>query len=386
MTSRDFPLPALLGGPPVRPQGPPSWPAPDEDVLAALQQAYADGSWGKYHGPAVKALEERLAEYHGVAHAVLCASGTLAVEIALRGFGVIPGREVIMSAYDYPGNFLSVHALGARPVLVDVRPENLALDVALLEEAVSPGASAIVVSHLHGGVVPMRRLMDFAERRRIPVLEDAAQAPGGRVDGRRAGTWGELGVISFGGSKLLSAGRGGAILTNRPDWHQRIRLLLQRGVNHLATISELQATVLLPQLAKLDARNRQRRDSVERLRPRLERIPGLGLLRNEEGEHEPGYYKLGLRLDAARFGLAREKVVTAMRAEGIALDEGFAALHVGRSPNRYKKVSELDNAAAAQREVMILHHPVLLGSTADLDEIALAFEKVHYHRRLFDPS
>src|SRR5262249_61846018 len=87
-------LPTLLGGSPVRPQGPPDWPLPDEAVLRALQSAYLDGSWGKYHGPHVERLEQRLAEYHGVAHAAACGSGTFAVETALRALRIGPGDEV----------------------------------------------------------------------------------------------------------------------------------------------------------------------------------------------------------------------------------------------------------------------------------------------------
>src|SRR5262249_44170513 len=113
-------LPALLGGPAVRPQGPPDWPPPDESVRQALESAWRDGSWGKSHGGHVAALEARLADYHGVGHVLACGSGTFAVELALRALQVGPGDEVVLAAYDYPGNFLCVHAVGAMPVLVDV--------------------------------------------------------------------------------------------------------------------------------------------------------------------------------------------------------------------------------------------------------------------------
>src|SRR5437879_2701234 len=94
--------PTLLGGPPVRPAGPPSWPFPDDAVRAALLAAYADGFWGQYHGPYVEALEKHLAEYHGITHALACGSGTFAVELALRALQVGPGDEVILAAYDFP--------------------------------------------------------------------------------------------------------------------------------------------------------------------------------------------------------------------------------------------------------------------------------------------
>src|SRR5205823_4472841 len=128
----------------------------------ALFAAYADGSWGKYHGPHVEALEDQLAAYHGVAHALTCASGTFAVELALRALKVGPGDEVALAAYDYPGNFLSVHAVGAQPVLVDVEPGNWNLGPERLGEALGPATRAVIASHLHGGLVPMREVMAVA--------------------------------------------------------------------------------------------------------------------------------------------------------------------------------------------------------------------------------
>src|SRR5690242_15588273 len=101
----DSDLPAILGGASVRPQGPPDWPITDDAVLEALHTAYADGSWGRYHGGHVEQLEERLAAESGVERALTCGSGTFAVELALRALKVGPGDEVIMAAYDYGGNF-----------------------------------------------------------------------------------------------------------------------------------------------------------------------------------------------------------------------------------------------------------------------------------------
>src|SRR3954469_17040665 len=93
--------PSLLGGPPVRPEGPPEGPFPDPEVLDALRAAHADGSWARYLGPHCSRLEELLAEVLGVPHVVTCGSGTLAVEVALRAVGVGPGDEVILGAYDF---------------------------------------------------------------------------------------------------------------------------------------------------------------------------------------------------------------------------------------------------------------------------------------------
>jgi dTDP-4-amino-4,6-dideoxygalactose transaminase len=375
----DSTLPAILGGEPIRPQGPLQWPLADEAVLAAMQKAYVDGSWGRYHGGHVERLEQRLAAEHNVDRVLTCGSGTFAVELALRALKVGSGDEVVMAAYDYDGNFLSIHAVGARPVLVDVDADNWNLAPEALAAAFGPATRAVLVSHLHGGLVPMREVMELVGRQGVAVIEDAAQTPGALVQGRQAGTWGDVGILSFGGSKLLTAGRGGAILTSRADVAQRARLWLQRG-NHVCPLSELQAAVLMPQLDRLAERNVRRTRTVEMLRQHLRNVPGLRPFHNrDEADSQPAYYKLGFQFDAEAFGLSRARFVTAVRAEGIALDEGFRALHMGRSPNRWRAAGSLTQAERAHRGTVVLHHPILLGTDADIEQVARAIAIIHKH-------
>jgi dTDP-4-amino-4,6-dideoxygalactose transaminase len=383
-------LPAMLGGTPVRPEGPPASPPPDPDVRAALEAAVASGAWGQYHGEHVRALEAELAAFHGVPHAITCASGTLAVEAALRALRVGPGDEVVMAAYDYESNFLTVHALGARPVLVDVHPANWQLDPARLEAAISPQTKAVIGSHLHGGLVPMREVVDIARRHGIAVVEDAAQAPGAVVGGKPAGTWGDVGTLSFGGSKLLSAGRGGAILFNDAQLYQRAKTWLHRGVQQWAPLSELQAAALRPQLRKLKEATQRRAENVHALLEALKPLPGLQSLARPFSSvpaggaaSRPAFYKLGFQYDPAAFGLSREVFVKALRAEGIAFDVGFRALHVGRSPSRFLAAGDLTHAADAHERCVILHHPVLSGTAADVRQVAEAVAKVYRYRDRF---
>jgi len=368
-------LPALLGGRPVRPEGPPEWPAADPAVAEALQAAWRDGSWGKYHGGRVARLEERLAREHGVDSATACGSGTFAVELALRALPVGPGDEVLLSAYDYPGNFLAVHAVGARPVLLDVDPDNWNPSPDQLETGYSPSVKAVIVSHLHGGLAPMREITEWAASRGVGVAEDAAQAPGAVVQGRPAGTWGDAGVLSFGGSKLLTAGRGGALLTRRADVHQRARVALHRG-NVVCPLSELQAAVLAPQLDRLAERNVRRRRAVAFLADRLRDVPGLRLF-NNRADGEACYYKVGFQYDAGALGLPRSVFTAALRAEGVAMDDGFRGLHVGRSPRRFRTAGPLAEADRAHAGAVVLHHPVLLGDETDLEQVVAAVRKIH---------
>lgn len=366
---------ALYGGEPSVPEGPPSWPLADESVQQALEAAYTDGSWGRYHGPHVESLESRLAAYHSVPFALTCCSGTFAVELALRALRVKAGDEVILAGYDFSGNFRSIESIGARPVLVDIDPLSSSLDATLVEQAIGPDTCAIVVSHLHGGIAPMSSLREIADRRSLQIVEDACQTPGGQVEGRRAGTWGDVGVLSFGGSKLLTSGRGGAIVTAREDIFQRAKSYCEQG-NNAFPLSELQAAVLVPQLEKLDARNMIRRENAAFLREKIGGLSGLTPIERTPSESAAGPFKLAWTFDERACEVSREKFLAAMQAEGIAIDAGFRGF-TKRGSGRCRRVGDLAHSARAAESTILLHHPVLLESRATLERVAEAFLKVH---------
>lgn len=368
--------PAILGGQPVQPAGPPQWPPADPEVARVLEQMAADGSWGRYHGEYVPALTSQLQQFLDCEHLLLCSSGTAAVELALRGIGVGVDDEVILAGYDFRGNAGDILALGAVPVLVDVLPGTVAIDPALVERAISPATRAVLVSHLHGAVADMPRLRELADRHGLPVLEDACQMPGSTVYGRQAGLWGDVGVWSFGGSKLLSAGRGGLVYSGDAAIIQRARLYNQRG-NEASPLSELQAAVLLPQLNRLAERNRLRSTRVGALGRLLQEVDGLSLLPEADSDCEPGWYKTGIWYEAESFGgLSRNQFAAAMRAEGIALDSGFTPLHRQISRRRCRLAGSLEQAERAGDNLLVLHHPVLLEPADQLQLFVQAAERI----------
>jgi len=344
------------------------WPLPDDAVREALMRAFADGSWGSYHGPHSDRLRKRLSAMHDVEHVSLCCTGTIAVELALRGLKVAAGDEVILAGYDFAGNFRAIEAIGARPVLVDIDPRTWCLDHSHLASAVRRQARAIVVSHLHGGMAAMPEIMVFAAEHGLAVVEDACQSPGAIVDGRIAGAWGDASVLSFGGSKLLTAGRGGAILTRHADVHQRIKVFAQRG-NDAFALSELQGAVLLPQLERLDDRNRQRRASIQRI---LAATTGHRTLQPIQNRHDanPSFYKLAWLYfgEQTKGGRTREQFLAAAQAERIPLDSGFRGFAL-RSSRRCHVAGELTHSAQAAARTVVLHHPVLLADETEVDRI-----------------
>jgi dTDP-4-amino-4,6-dideoxygalactose transaminase len=375
--------PAILGGTPCLPAGPPAWPFPDEAVSLVLQQAQQSGLWGQYHGPWTEELRQQLADFHQTEEVLLCSSGTVAIELALRGLNIGPGDEVILAAYDFEGNFKNILAVGATALLVDVDRSNGNLDLQLLEQAITPATRCILVSHLHGGLVSMQAVTTLAQQHGISVIEDACQVPGAIVEGQIAGSWGDVGTLSFGGSKLLTAGRGGAVLTSSPQIAQRIRLYSFRG-NDAYPLSELQAGLLIPQLNRLPVQNQLRLDNVRQLKQTLGINSGLSFFENQrlspETESIPGYYKLGLWYHTEQFqGLSRELFCLAMQAEGVALYPGFKALHTIHSRRRYRQSNELSVATECGQQLVVLHHPVLLSNAATITQIARAVQRIQTH-------
>jgi perosamine synthetase len=366
---------ALYGGPPALQDVVPRWPPEDEAIAAAVAEALRDGDWGRYHGRYTRQLAERLAAHHDTPYVTLCSSGTVAVELALRGLGIGPGDEVIVAGYDFPGNFRAVEAVGARPVLVDLRRGDATLDVDQLHEAAGPKTRGVIVAHLHGSLAAMQRIVSMAQTHGWRVVEDACQCPGAVVDGRPAGSHADAGVLSFGGSKLLTSGRGGAVLTRDAAVHQRIRVYAQRG-NDAFPLSELQAAVLLPQWDRLPHRNAQRWQAVARLHELLRGVAALRPLPPAPAGAQPAYYKLGWYYCAEHAGgHSREAFIAAVAAEGVPLDAGFRGF-VRRGDRRCRHVGPLHESRRAAENMVLLHHPVLLEGDETIQRLAQAVIKV----------
>jgi dTDP-4-amino-4,6-dideoxygalactose transaminase len=372
---------ALDGGQPVLELPHPAWPIYDEDVQEALNQAGRDGSWGRYHGPHMDRLTAALADAHSVRHVLPCCSGTFAVELALRGLHVGASEEVILPGYDFGGNFRAIEAVQARPVLVDILPHTWCLDPERIIEALSPKTRAIIVSHLHGGMADMRTLRAIGDKHNLAIVEDACQSPGAMIQGRMAGTWGDVGVLSFGGSKLLTAGRGGALLTNRDDVAQRVKIFCERG-NHAFPLSELQAAVLPPQIRKLSERNAIRLHRAAQLVTSLADLRALRAVRENPPVSVASYFMLAFLYDAVHCGgWPRERFLAAVQAEGAPLDAGFRGF-VRRGTSRCRHAWSLEHSRSASDATVILHHPILLESPHKIERLSVAIRKVVDHARV----
>jgi dTDP-4-amino-4,6-dideoxygalactose transaminase len=220
-------------------------------------------------GREVELFEEEFAAYCETRFAVGVDSGTSALELALRAYGIGAGAEVITAANSFIATALAISHAGAKPVLVDVDPETHTIDVAGIERAVTPRSRAIVPVHLFGHPAHMDRIRQSAEKHKLIVIEDACQAHGARYQGRPAGSLGHAAAFSFYPGKNLGAyGDGGMVVTNDGDIAARLKMLRNygqtekyhhvfRGYNR--RLDTLQAAVLRVKLRYLDKWNAARR-------------------------------------------------------------------------------------------------------------------------------
>jgi dTDP-4-amino-4,6-dideoxygalactose transaminase len=213
-------------------------------------------------GPEVAALEEEVALYCGTAYGVGCSSGTDALLLALHALGIGPGSEVILPTFTFFATAGSVCRAGARPVFCDIDPATFNLDPVQVESKITERTRAILPVHLFGQCADMEPLWHIAERHDLLLVEDAAQALGSEYQGKRAGSLGSMGCLSFYPTKNLGGyGDGGMVLTSDPEWADRLTCLRIHGMEpkychrHLgwnARLDALQAALLRAKLPYLE--------------------------------------------------------------------------------------------------------------------------------------
>ena len=223
-------------------------------------------------GPHGKALEQEVAAYHGVKHAVAVASGTDALHLALLAAGVRRGDEVITTPFTFIATAEAASYIGAVPVFVDIDPGTFNMDIAKIEAAITKKTKAIIPVHLYGQPVDMDGLMLIAKKHGLKVIEDCAQSFGAEYKGKKTGSFGDLGCFSFFPSKNLGGyGDGGMVITDDEDLSERLRNLRNHGshvryyhdeVGFNSRLDEIQAAVLRVKLRHIDEYNAKRRKNA----------------------------------------------------------------------------------------------------------------------------
>ncbi len=224
-------------------------------------------------GKEVGEFEAATARYLGTRHAVGCASGTDALQVAMMALGIGPGDEVITTPFTFVATTETIVLLGAKPIYVDIDPQTYNIDPAAIAAAITPKTKAILPVHLYGHSADMDPIMEVARKQGIPVIEDAAQAMGAEYRGRKVGGIGEMGCISFFPSKNLGAfGDAGMVVTNDDGLAAKLRMIINHGsrkryyheiIGVNSRMDTLQAAMLNVKLKYLEQWHEARRGAAQ---------------------------------------------------------------------------------------------------------------------------
>ena len=253
----------------------------EQEIDAAIKEVLLSGRF--ILGPAVRDLEQRVAAYCRCKYGVGVASGTDALRLTLTALGIGPGDEVITTPFTFIATANTISHCGARPVFMDIDPRTCNIDPGAIEAAITEHTKAIVPVHLYGQPVDMDPIIGLAEAHGLYVIEDAAQAIGARYKGRRAGSIGHAGSLSFYPTKNLGAyGDGGMVVTNDGALAERIDVLRRQGskkkyraevLGFNSRLDSLQAAILGVKLKYLDGWNEARRRVAQRYNELLADLP-----------------------------------------------------------------------------------------------------------------
>jgi perosamine synthetase len=258
---------------------PVSEPLIGDNVMARVRECIETG-WISSAGPFLTAFEDRWAAYCGATFGVAVTNGTAALQIAVRALGLEPGAEIILPSYTIICCATAILEAGCVPVLVDAEPDTWCMDLDQVEAKITPRTRAIMPVHMFGHPVDMRRVRALAAKHDLHVIEDAAEAHGAEVDGRRVGGLGDMGCFSFYANKIITTGEGGMVVTANPVFAERLRSyrnlcfrperrFLHTELGHNYRMTNLQAAVGLSQIERIEDHIARKRRMAGWYRERL---------------------------------------------------------------------------------------------------------------------
>jgi perosamine synthetase len=397
---------AINGGPKCRVEPMPGVTRFDGDEIKYLKEALDQNTLFYMRGQFTRRFHEKFRELAGCKYSVACSSGTATIHIALGALRIGTGDEVITTSITDMGTVIGILYQNAVPVFCDNLPGTYGMDPADLEQKITCRTKAIIVVHLAGNPSDCDMILEIANRRGIPVIEDCAQAWGSRYKGRHVGTHGVIGCFSTNDFKHISTGDGGVACTDDEELYQRMHLFADKHYDRLSSIaarsseelspnyrwSELQAAVGLAQLRKVARIAEKRNQLGERLSSLIRGLPGILVPEiTAEGISSYWFYMFRLDLDIIT---DRAYFVKCLNAEGIPANPGYIPTPIYQYPLFRKQaffangwpvkmlgLADVDyNKICCNNAESILKSAVTVGineamAETDIDDIAHAIRK-----------
>jgi len=391
---------AIDGGKKVRKRAFAPWPLYDAEEIAAVSAVLKSGKVNYWTGNQGRLFEEEFATATESKHAVAVANGTVALELALQALNIGVGDEVIVPSRSFVASASSVVMRNATPVFADISEESQTVTGEMIEAVVTKKAKAIIAVHLAGWPCKMDGILCVAKRYNLKVIEDCAQAQGARYLGRSVGSFGDAAAFSFCQDKIMSTGgEGGMLVTSNDEVWRRAWSFKDHGKNVDAArdlppsekfqwlhesvgtnwrLTEMQSAIGRGLLSKLKKYVEKRRKNAGYLNNLLETLPALRLtIPLQETFHSYYKYYAFVRPERIRKGWDRDKVLLAVRAEGIPCFSGSCSeIYLERAFSGTPRPTR--RLAVARRlggtSLMFLVHPTL--GDEEMNDVYLALKKV----------
>lgn len=253
-----------------------------EEEKRAMMEYLDSGGW-LTEFKKTREFEQMIADYVGSKYVSVVNNGTVSLVIALMVLGIKEGDEVIVPSYTMIASVNAVILVGAKPVLVDINPKNLCLDLDKIREALTPKTKAIILVSINGRYPEMEKFVKFTKDRNLFLIEDAAQSFGSRYKGRHLGTFGDIGTFSFSMPKIITTGQGGALVTDNEEVYQKILKIKDSGraksgidyheiIGYNFKFTDLQAVIGIEQMKKLNWRVKRKKEIYKLYKDLLKRI------------------------------------------------------------------------------------------------------------------
>jgi dTDP-4-amino-4,6-dideoxygalactose transaminase len=331
---------AIEGGPKAVTSVKAGWPAFDEKAIKAVENVLRSGKVNYWTGPRGMEFEKRFAEWQGSKYAISVATGTAALHVGLTAMGIGPGDEVIVPSYTFIASSFSVVQAGAIPRFADVNMDDHCISIESAEKLVSPRTKAIMPVHLYGNVCNMDKVIAFAKKHNILVIEDNAEAFGGYYKGRKTGTIGDISGCSFCQNKTFTTGgEGGMVTTDNEEYawiarsfrdhgydvKQRLSLLeLEQKLPYIHNMvgwnyrmTEMQSAIGIAELDRMDSWNMpNRRRNAKIIIDRIRELPQVINFPVDTEERRNGWYVMAFSLDIENMNCDIKQFADAMVAEG----------------------------------------------------------------------
>ncbi len=304
-----------------RPMIPCAGPWITEAEVSRITTAASEG-WYENMSRELDEFERRFAEYTGARYCVATNNCTAAIHLAMMGLGIGRGDDVIVPDLTWVASAAPACYVGARPVLVDVDARSWCITPEAIERAITKRTKAIVVVGLLGNLPDLDAIRAIARKHRVPIIEDAAESIGAEYKGRKAGTFGTIGVFSFNGTKLVVTGEGGMLTTNNVRTYRLVRGLAHHGLlmrgrqsklywsyrlGYKYKMTNIQAAMGLAQLGRIDELIEKRRTIFRWYEARLRDLDGVRL--NWEGPGVRSTFWIVTAIVDRRYGLKKEALV-----------------------------------------------------------------------------